>query len=610
MIQILSENIINKIAAGEVVERPASIVKELLENSIDAGATEVKILINDAGLSKIQISDNGHGIARDDLKNLFKKHATSKLLSIDDLESIQSFGFRGEALASISSVAYIQLITKHESDIHGTEVHVENSVITLDKPSGQQCGTTIIVQDLFEKIPARKKFLKSSASEKKWIIDVIHKYILAYPAIHFEIRIDEVEKIYEAASAKDRIARVLKTDIKDIIDCSYDGKVKITGYLVHPKHFLKNRNTQFMYVNNRPISDSIIAKAVIDGHDTFLMKNQYPGYVIFIEIPGTEVDINVHPRKSEVRFSNPGELYTAVRTSVNSALVKSLRQETLQKFNSSEINHESDTVPETTIVSDPVKEYVPTSNIDAFEAFLNSPQTKKENPAQLYQKNQNKQALIFNQEVLIQGTSQEEASSSTHFLFNINDAHQYLNSYIITTSKDAILIIDQHAASERYFYEKYLKQLRENLVVSKPLLIPEIYTLDDFEIDIVTKNKDVFVSLGFAIEVFGVKEIKVTAVPDFIKLQDFLKTFKKLLDDLLEFDDISNQRDKIFHEIAAILACHTAVRFGDTLKQEEIKQLLKNLMECEDPYNCPHGRPVIQEFSKFDIEKKFKRCSI
>jgi DNA mismatch repair protein MutL len=601
VIQILSENIINKIAAGEVVERPASIVKELLENCIDAGATEIKIIIEEFGLKKIQIIDNGSGIEKADLTNLFKKHATSKLNQIEDLESIRSFGFRGEALASISSVAKVELSTKNLKDEVGTDLIVENSTIIEEKPSPIQKGTSISVLNLFEKIPARKKFLKSKASENKWIMDIINKYIIANPEIHFETNIDGIQKIYPVTTFEERVAKIFRIKIEDIVTCSYDSKIRIKGFLIHPRAFFKTKANQYTFVNNRPVFDGTISKAIIDGYDTFLMKNQYPGYVIFINMPGSDVDINVHPRKSEIRFANGGEIYMSVKTSVNSALVRNIRKQTLDRLN---VFDQSDDKIE--VVNEGFQQYKAESNIKEFEDFLQAPNSSSFNPINTFNKNITEQALVFNQEVILE----EQVNTNSNFSIDIENANQYLNSYIITTSKDSILIIDQHAASERYFYEKYLNQLKSKKVASKELLIPEIYTFDDFEVEKIEKNIGVFEELGFGLEVFGTNEIKINKAPDFMKLNNFITLFKKLADDILEHDEISNKKDKLHHEIAAILACHTAVRFGDKLTKPEIAQILKNLTLCEDPYNCPHGRPIIQDFTKYDIEKKFKRCSI
>lgn len=601
MIKVLSKDIVNKIAAGEVVERPASVVKELVENSIDAGATEIQVLIEDFGTKRIQIIDNGTGIRKEDFKDLFKKHATSKISDIEDLESIASYGFRGEALASISSVSELELITKHDSDEIGTQINLENGKVSSEKPASIQKGTNFNVINLFSNIPARKKFLKSKSTENKAILDVLNKYILANPNISFTITIDGTTKSFNKAESKDRIAQIFRINAEDLIPLFNDSNIKISGFAVHPRNFIKSRSYQYIFVNNRPISDNTIVKAIIDGYDTFLMKHQYPGYVIFLNLDPKDVDVNVHPRKTEIRFINPQDVYRAVRSSVNSALVKHLKKETLDRLAKSEVNDQIEDYSPVTNSNQKIE----TQDLSSFEDFLNEPSKTKDFVSKKDSKEINKQAILFNEEI-----SSVQVTSSSKLNLDLENATQLLNSYILTSSDEEILIIDQHAASERYFYEKYLSELRTKKVRSKVLLIPEIYKFDDFEVIEIEKFSKVFEEFGFRFEVFGKDEIRITEVPDFLKMNDFGKVFKRIVFDILSDSEIGNIQDKLRHEIAAILACHTAVRFGDKLNRTEITQILKNLITCEDPYNCPHGRPIIQDFEKYEVEKKFKRCGI
>lgn len=607
MIKVLPKSVINKIAAGEVVERPASVVKELVENSIDAGATEIRILIEEFGTKKIQIIDNGSGISKIDFPNLFQKHATSKLSAIEDLNSISSFGFRGEALATISSVSEIKLETKNFDDEFGTSIEIKENKIINEKPSSISVGTSFTINNLFENIPARKKFLKAKSTENKAILDVIYKYVLANPEISFFISIDGSQKNFPKEDLKSRVSKVLNIEQNNLIEIYNDSQIKISGFVVHPKVFLKTRNFQYFFVNNRPISDGIIGKAALDGYDTFLMKHQYAGVVIFINLPPSEVDVNVHPRKTEVRFSNSGEVYKAVRFSINNALVKSLKQETLEKLSESKPKleaHDDNFISEKEVNFEPTVE---SQNIDDFEDFL-------KNPAQVFKKKNNssnfitKKAIEFNREVSLIESNQNE--SPNKISVDLVNATQLLNAYIVTANQDGLLIIDQHAASERYFYEKYLNDIKNKKIDSKVILTPEIFEFDDFEIPEIEKHKDLFEKLGFNFEIFGKNEIRILAVPAFIKMDNFEKVFHKICAEILNSGESNNAFDKIYHEISATLACHTAVRFGDKISKTEINQILINLMKCEDPYNCPHGRPIIQDFSRYEIEKKFKRCGI
>lgn len=629
MIKILSQDVVNQIAAGEVVERPASVLKELIENSIDAGATDIKVYIEEFGTKKIHIIDNGSGIEQADLEKVFIKHATSKITSIDDLDSIISFGFRGEALASIASVSRIILATRNQVDEYGIEIHVERGIITKSKPSAQSKGTDLQVLHLFENIPARKKFLKSKSTENKALMEVLYKFALANPHINFYINIDGSTRNYTAESGLDRCAAILKIDQSLLIPLYYDGKIKIGGYAIHPKHFLKSKATQFMFVNGRSVTDKTIHKAIVDGYDTFLMKNQFPGYVIFLEMPGTEVDVNVHPRKTEVRFSIPSEVYRSVRTSVNTNLVNHLRKETLDKIKTPNFTSATsyptfltqsketfyDTHPEDTksniggeVTAHSIENTLSTGAVREFENFLHTSTDEiRPPPSQkhLTPSPSTSHALLFSEELI-----KEPEENNSEFRLDFENATQLLNAYILTSNNDSVLVIDQHAASERYFYEKYLAQLRQQKVTSKLMLFPTVISLDSTDLKLVENNSAVFEALGFKLEIFGTDEIRITEVPEFVKMENFEKIFMRILEDVLEHEEISNVTDKIYHETAAILACHTAVRFGDKLTKPEIIQLLKNLSTCEDPYNCPHGRPVIQDWSRYEIEKKFKRCGL
>jgi DNA mismatch repair protein MutL len=619
MIKILSQNVVNQIAAGEVVERPASVIKELIENSIDAGATEIKIYIEEFGTNKIQVVDNGSGIEKSDLERVFLKHATSKLSAIKDLDTIHSHGFRGEALASISSVSKVILNTKHKNDEVASELLYENGEIQYIKPSALTKGTDLQVLNLFQNIPARKKFLKSKSTENKVLLDTFHKFALVNPHITFYLNIDGISKTYPATSLKSRISSILKVNEENLIPLFYDGKIKISGFAIHPKVFLKNRSSQFIFVNGRTINDGTIQKASMDGFGTFMMKNQFPGYVILLEMPSSDVDVNVHPRKTEVRFSNPSEVYMSVKTAINKNITNFLREETLEKFQSRKENSQetittANTVSESFETSEnsfTMQTIVETAESTSspsqeFESFLLSSTNNAVKVEENEERFVTQSALLFNEEIIKNGSPAVTNSLN----FDIYNATQLLNSYILTSNEGSILVIDQHAASERYYYEKYLHELQSKSVHSKLLLFPLVVTLDSFEIKIIEENTELFESLGFKFEVFGSEEIKFSEVPDFIKMDNFGRVVEKIINDVLENQEISNVKDKLFHEIAAILACHTAVRFGDKLDRNEIHKILQNLMSCEDPYNCPHGRPVLQEWTKYDIEKKFKRCGL
>ncbi len=627
MINILPQDVVNQIAAGEVVERPASVIKELVENSIDAGSKNIKVYIKEFGTEKIQIVDDGSGIERADLERVFLKHATSKLEKILDLNTLHSYGFRGEALASISSVSKIVLHTKHAHDEMGSEVIYQDGKIVSIRPSSISQGTDISVLDLFSNVPARKKFLKAKATENKALTDIFNKFALSNPDIAFTLDIEGSTKHFPAEDSKARASQILKIDASNLIPILYDGQVHVEGFVVHPRFFLKSKASQFTFVNGRTINDSAIYKGVVDGYDTFLMKNQYPGFVVFITLDPSRVDVNVHPRKTEVRFDNPSDVYKSVKTAVNVNLVKALREETQAKLaslqekpaevadtndrppiESSSDNSGNDVSAQTFKLDDSPS--VKQSDLDEFESFLHDEPVREKTKDSMFDTLEIKEPETVTEQALLFSSEVMKEQETPKMYLDLANATQLLNSYILTANQTSVLIIDQHAASERYYYEYYLKQLRSKKVTSKLLLFPEILTLGEYELAVLDDNRALFEEMGFMFEHFGSSDVKFTQVPEFVKMDNFSKVIERMLEDLSEHQELSNIKDTIFHEIAAILACHTAVRFGDKLNHDEIVKILKNLLTCEDPYNCPHGRPVIQDYSRYDIEKKFKRCGL
>ncbi|MFW5720034.1 MAG: DNA mismatch repair endonuclease MutL [Candidatus Dojkabacteria bacterium] len=384
MIAKLPDDVINQIAAGEVVERPASVIKELVENSIDAQATEISITVKQYGLELIRVIDNGTGVAREDLATVFNKHFTSKLRTTEDLLNVLSFGFRGEALASVGSVAEVDFESKHADAEAGYKITCNYGSLSDITPSPLQEGTRIEVRNLFESIPARKKFLKSKATENKSIIEVLNRFIISNPDISFHVIVDSVRKHYPKALLNERIENVMHIPHEDLIPIHYQGtEVTLSGFVLHPRHNFSRRTHQYIFVNHRPISDTIIQKAVIDGYDTFLMKQQYPAYVLFIEMPPAKVDINVHPRKTEVRFAASNNIYMQVRTTVNATLLKNSRREMRAKLHYEEpVSNKANVVYETEATYQPTS--VDNTPHGEFEKFLYPEQTEKSILRNLY----------------------------------------------------------------------------------------------------------------------------------------------------------------------------------------------------------------------------------
>lgn len=610
MILKLPQNVINQIAAGEVVERPASVIKELIENSLDAQADELKIYIEEYGIKKIQVIDNGVGIEKRDFENLFIKHSTSKISTIEDLEKINTFGFRGEALSTIASVSKLKLETRNLKDDIGSEITVLYGTKEIIKPSNITSGTNILVEDLFGNIPVRRKFLKSKLTENKVNIDTINKYVLSNSNISFYINIEGNNKVYPKEELYKRISKLFKIKESDLIEINFKNFISIYGFLLNPKIFLKSKSYQFIFVNKRPVIDQTISKAIIDGLDTFMMKNQYPGYVLFIDLDPQLVDINVHPRKIEVRFQNNNLIYTQIKTAINNTITNYMRSITQAKI----LNLKQENKSESNLEINP---QIPTITTIDQTSLTNNKSIQLKNKDL---KNFTPKALEFNQFIL-------EASKSIHKNVdikqinntnnNINQDYlqidtqnitQLLNAYIITSNKKSIIIIDQHAASEKILYEKYLNLIKTQKIESKLLFIPIMIDIEQTEIKILKEKKTILNKLGFDFEEFGLNSIKVTKVPYFTRLEKFEDIFLEIVSDITQNIDTTNIDEKILNKIAASLACHSAVRFGDKLTKEEIVTLIKDLMQCNNPYSCPHGRPIILEYGIDEIEKKFRRC--
>lgn len=645
MINLLNKEVINQIAAGEVVERPASIVKELLENSIDAGAKKLRIITKNAGLDTIAVHDDGLGIEKKDLQLLFTNHATSKISKLDDLSKHWDYGFRGEALASISSVSKINLKTINSGELEGYEVNYENGKMSKPIPSSIKLGTQMTVGNLFYNVPARKKFLKVKSTENKYIIDYINKFILSNPEIDFDYEVDNSKKRFLPSDLGERFSQISRIDKSKFIQIDYkDSYLKLTGCLIHPKELYASKKSQYLFVNNRSISDPILYKAIKEGYREFAMKEANLSYIVFVEVNPSQVDVNVHPRKTEIKFTNPQKVFVTVKNITKQLLLTKLKQETVDQVASIKQSTEeplfrniSTTSGEGSQTNEDGNQVVSEHNSNEknnkdFKSFLMEDGLTQKNDTQgkagvgeLIDKKDKQlpeqKVGSTTSSVFANTKSGVTVNTALEFSKNVLDVDdtskikydstaimQFLNSYIVCqTNTNSILIIDQHAASERIFYEKYLKQLKEGKVVRKELLFPKVFSMDSSEKAVFLKFKKKVQNMGFCIEDFGLNGIKITSVPELHYSLDLEKFFHEIVSDLEENDEIRSSIDKFYKKLASSYACHTAVRFGDKMTNTELQKLLQDLVHCENPYNCPDGRPIIQELSKHQLERMFKR---
>ncbi len=652
-IALLSQETIDKIAAGEVIERPSSVVKELVENAIDAGSSAVTVEIKEGGISFIRISDNGCGIEREQIPLAFLRYSTSKIKSVEDLFTVTSLGFRGEALSSIAAVSQVELITKTNGDFTGSRYLIEGSKEVSLEEIGAPDGTTFIIRNLFYNTPARKKFLKSAQTEGTYIHELMQRMILSHPDVAFKFIMNNQVKLQSSGNGniKDIIYHLYGRDItKALLPIAHESELfKVSGFIGKPMISRGNRGYELYFVNGRFIRSQILSKAIEDAFKPFLMQHQYPFTVLYFEIDSSLLDVNVHPTKMELRFSNQQELYREVQSILSAALVhRDIISEVpvdTPKKNEMEVPKIEKVMPEpfeqkrleeirkavrkdspyeikypvsrpmgTGSVSsaaqekllDTIKSMPPEDMME--ERIQKEPlpeQSKKEAEKELA-----KEAYVLREEETY-GAKPEGSYEQGSFLKEEEMAKQKIigqlfDTYWLVEYNDRLFIVDQHAAHEKVMYEKLKKQFEKKEFTSQAISPPIVITLSMREAEVLERFKEQFTKLGFEIEHFGGAEYSICGVPGNLYR---LNTRDVLIDMLDELTDGISERataDVILDKIAS-MSCKAAVKGSQRLSLPEMEQLMKDLMKLDNPYNCPHGRPTIIAMSKYEIEKKFKR---
>ncbi|NSW89958.1 MAG: DNA mismatch repair endonuclease MutL [Firmicutes bacterium] len=586
----LDEGTINKIAAGEVVERPASVVKELVENSIDAGASRINVEVKNGGVSFIKVIDNGSGIEEDDVIIAFERHSTSKIKHSDDLSSILSLGFRGEALASIAAVSKVEMVTRTLNKPYGIQIYVQGGNIEYIKQTGAPVGTSVIVKDLFFNTPARFKFLKKDTTEGGYVSDIISRIALSNPGISFKL-VSNGATIIHTPGNNDLLSTIVSiygTDIgKSVIEISYkDDLIRITGYAGGAEISRSNRNYQSLFVNGRYVKSKLVTSAIDEAYRTYLMKNRFAFIVLKIEIDPSAIDVNVHPAKMEVRFSDEQSIYRAVYHAVNNALSRGSKI--------IEVKTEKETF---------FKESSP--------GYVN--QDIQAQPGQnLYKYSPDKQSPVVQNRVQknedIENESLRNLEAQNSISRDITGAHiigQLFSTYVLLQKDDYLLIIDQHAAHERIIFEEMKSRFSSNKPMSQTLMVPVVINLTHQEIKTLDENKEFFNRLGFIYEEFGNNSIVIRAVPyggcDGNEKEMFLELLDIVTSPVKENNNIIT--DRALYKIA----CKVAVKANMNLDNKETLEMLKKLSGLGNPYTCPHGRPTIIKISKDELEKMFKR---
>lgn len=668
-IAVLDQNTIDKIAAGEVVERPSSVVKELVENAIDAGATAVTVEITDGGKKLIRITDNGSGMEEDQIPLAFLRHATSKIEKVEDLEHIASLGFRGEALSSIAAVSQVELITKTPSAISGNRYVIEGGMEHSLEELGAPEGTTFLVRNLFYNTPARSKFLKSDITEANYIHTLMEQLALSHPEISFKYIQNKQVKLHTSGnySVRDVIYSVYGRDIaKALLEVEQENSfMKISGFVGKPEIARGNRSFENYYINGRYVKNNIITKAIENAYKGFLMQHKFPFVSLRMEMEGNDLDVNVHPAKREVRFAREQEVYEAIYDAVRAALT---RREMIPKvtLGAEEKPESRENVVKNVSVPEPFEQK---RREQLYGSAVSRPQVARES-AGLYKKtpvvSDVSPALTPSEENLFEGTlrknqeldeakkkieaektaetisvqpkapepevteseppKQQEISKEIPSGFQqeakqlelfeekllapesrsrIRLIGQVFDTYWLAQFEDNFYIIDQHAAHEKVYYERLVKKFRENSIDSQYLTPPLIVSLNMQEEEVLNANRDYFEKFGFEIEHFGGREYCISAVPSNLYGLTEEELFLEMLDHL-EGDGSKDTLD-IFASRLATMACKAAVKGNNRLSMKEAEKLLDELMTLENPYHCPHGRPTIISMTKTELEKKFKR---
>ncbi len=595
MIRLLDQNTIDKIAAGEVIERPAAVVKELVENAIDSGANAITIEIKQGGISFIRITDNGCGIPKDQIPLAFQRHATSKISTIEDLLQVKSLGFRGEALSSIAAVSQVELITKDADSIIGCRYEIHGGTEITNEEIGCPDGTTFIMRNLFYNTPARGKFLKTNATEGGYISDVVLHFILSHPEIRFKFIWDGKIKIQTSGNGnvKDNIYNQYGPDITKAllpVEVSQNG-MTLTGFIGKPELSRGTRSFMNYYINGRHIKSPVIQKGIEAAYQGFTMTNRFPFTALFLKIDSSCLDVNVHPSKMEVRFTNQEEVFELFRTGLHEIL----KQATLIPKVS--LGKEEPTKKaEKKLLEPPVR----TPEIPKTPEPFETKRTAQTPVSTVTRKVPVAPVIKYEQQSLFQEQLLQEEDAVRFRLIG-----QVFGTFWLIEYKDELLIIDQHAAHEKVLYEELMKELSENHVYSQNLLAPVVLTLTHREKEVLASYQEAFTTLGFEIEEFGGDEYAVKAVPSHFLHLASRELFYSILDELLE--NPQGGKTELITDRCASISCKAAVKGNHTLSFSEAEKLIEKMLRAEEPYHCPHGRPTTISMTKKEFEKKFKR---
>jgi DNA mismatch repair protein MutL len=612
IIQLLPDAIANQIAAGEVIQRPASLAKELLENAVDSGATMIKLIVKQAGKNLLQVSDNGCGMSETDARMSFEKHATSKIRTAEDLYNIRTMGFRGEALASIAAIAQVELRTKLQDETLGTLIEIEGSRIIKQEPCSAPNGTSILVKNLFYNVPARRNFLKSDTVELKNIIDEFFRISLANPKVGFQLFSNDAELYHlKSGNLKQRIVQLFGDDyagkIVPVEESSYS--LTVTGFIGKPIHAKKTRGEQFIFVNNRFIKSAYLHHAVVNAYSEMISKESHPFYVLFLDVDPARIDINVHPQKYEIKFEDEKLVYTFVNLGAKHALGAYSVSPTID-FNQEhhmQSNGSFDKAPDwingasitqTSDITREAKKYAPPSNFQ--------PYNKQNGQATNWQRLQE----VIQPKTDDTDTRQQASVTppvtqvSAQAITEASEPSQLHRRYIVSQIKSGFILIDQQAAHERILYEKYIRLLAHNKAASQRQLFPQTIELNTADATLLKDLLEDINGLGFEVQDFGNNAFIIHSFPADIINGNEKQILEELLEQYKSQLGISrlNKRDRL----AQSLAVSSSIKAGKLLGVEEMRSLIDELFACENPYTAPNGRLTFSTFSFDEVESRFR----
>ncbi|WP_072449256.1 DNA mismatch repair endonuclease MutL [Blautia sp. Marseille-P3201T] len=631
-IAVLSQNTIDKIAAGEVVERPASVVKELVENAIDAGATAITVEIKEGGISFIRVTDNGGGIPKEQVPLAFLRHATSKITQAEDLLQITSLGFRGEALSSISAVSQMEVITKAPEDFMGVRYVIEGGQEKVLEDVGAPNGTTMLVRNLFFNTPARKKFLKTAMTEAGYVSSYMEQLALSHHNISFKYMVNGQLRLHTSGNAnlKDVIYGIYGRDItRELISVQYEKTgISITGFIGKPSIARGNRNFENYYINGRYVKSKLLMKAIEEAYKPYMMQHKYPFVCLQYDIHGEDVDVNVHPTKMEVRFQNQSAVYNATYDLITEALAgKEIIPEVSLTPNPAAVKKQPQPKEEKIPVPEPFEKnriaeekpvYAPIglrpasaepkTESKTVPISVSAPVKPKESEIQTKPEEQKKETFPQEQPEIAKAEQLELFDNrllSKEARVHHRIIGQLFDTYWLVEYDNKFYIIDQHAAHEKVLYERFLKEFANKEIISQMVSPPSLVSLNLQESNLLKANLEIFREFGFEISEFGGKEYSIHAVPANIYGISVQELFIQILDSL-EQEHVS-KTPNILAERIATAACKAAVKGNNRLSVKEADALIDELLGLENPYNCPHGRPTIISMTKYELEKKFKR---